>query len=157
MTWRVPHSSISEYYTGPFFGIFIQNKLFCIFKRTKCSFPCNLNIYNFYNALSIFLPFPIGAIFTLSIMIMIIYMCHPRHIIHRLYDRFTWWQQQRRLNKRNNPWISPDIVKLMYHRDFLHKKAVSSKYQSLWKEYQRAWNTVNSAITCAKKSYYDMP
>ena len=43
----------------------------------------------------------------------------------------------------------------MYHRDFLHKKAVSSKYQSLWKEYQRAWNTVNSAITCAKKSYYD--
>ena len=29
---------------------------------------------------------------------------------------------QRRLKKRNNPWISSDIVKLMYHRDFLHKK-----------------------------------
>ena len=38
---------------------------------------------------------------------------------------------------------------------FYIKKAVSSKDQSLWKEYQRARNTVNSAINCAKKSYYD--
>ena len=43
----------------------------------------------------------------------------------------------------------------MYRRDFLHKKAVSSKDQTLWKEYQRARNNVNAAITLAKKRYYD--
>ena len=62
---------------------------------------------------------------------------------------------ERRLKKRNNPWVSPDIVKLMYRRDFLHKKAVSSKDQTLWKEYQRARNNVNAAITLAKTRYYD--
>ena len=62
---------------------------------------------------------------------------------------------ERRLKKRNNQWISPDIVRLMYYRDFLHKKAASSKDQWLWKEYQRNRNTVNSAITCAKKMYCD--
>ena len=58
---------------------------------------------------------------------------------------------ERRLKKRNNPWVSPDIVKLMYRRDFLRKKAVSSKEQTLWKEHR---NNVNVAITLAKKRYY---
>ena len=43
----------------------------------------------------------------------------------------------------------------MNRRDFLHKKAVSSKDQTLWKDYQRARNSVNAAITLAKKRYYD--
>ena len=34
---------------------------------------------------------------------------------------------ERRLKKRNNPWISPDIVKLMYHRDFYTKKQFQVK------------------------------
>ena len=62
---------------------------------------------------------------------------------------------ERHLKKWNNPWVWPDIVKLMYRQDFLHKKAVSGKDKTLWKDYQRARNSVNAAITLAKKRYYD--
>ena len=40
---------------------------------------------------------------------------------------------ERRLKSRNNPWMTPNIVKLMYRRDFLHKRAVTLKDESSWK------------------------
>ena len=38
---------------------------------------------------------------------------------------------ERRLKDRHNPWITPDIVKRMCERDYLHRKAVSTNDQSL--------------------------
>ena len=44
---------------------------------------------------------------------------------------------ERRLKSRNNPWITPNIVKSMYRRDFLHKRAVTLKDESAWEEYKK--------------------
>ena len=47
---------------------------------------------------------------------------------------------ERRLKSRNNPWITPNIVTLMYRRDFLHKRAVILKDESAWEEYKNMRN-----------------
>ena len=62
---------------------------------------------------------------------------------------------ERRLKSRNNPWITPNIIKLMYRRDFLHKRAVTLKDESAWEEYKNMRNTVNREVNITKRNYYD--
>ena len=57
---------------------------------------------------------------------------------------------ERRLKSRNNPWITPNIVKLMYRRDFLHKR-VTLKDESAWEEYKNIRNTVNREVISRKE------
>ena len=54
----------------------------------------------------------------------------------------------------NNPWITADILKLINHRDFLLKKALTSKLEADFRQYQNARNRVNIAIRKVKKSFY---
>ena len=62
---------------------------------------------------------------------------------------------ERRLKSRNNPWIAPNIVKLMYRRDFLHKRAVTLKDESAWEEYKNMRNTVNREVNIRKRNNDD--
>ena len=62
---------------------------------------------------------------------------------------------ERRLKSRSNPWITPNIVKLMYRRDFLHKRAVTLKDESAWDEYKNMRNAVNREVNTTKRIYYD--
>ncbi len=59
-----------------------------------------------------------------------------------------------RLKDRNNPWITREIVLLMYKRDNIHKKAVRSSNQQLFDEYRKCRNSVVKEIRKAKKDYY---
>ena len=61
--------------------------------------------------------------------------------------------QTRRLKKRNNPWITPEIVKLMYERDYLKKKAVKLKCDVQWNKYVAMRNRVTQLIKSSKKDY----
>jgi hypothetical protein len=61
---------------------------------------------------------------------------------------------ERRLKPRNNPWITSDIIKKMYHRNFIHDKATRNK-DVLWNEYKQLRNSINSDIKTAKRLYYD--
>lgn len=62
---------------------------------------------------------------------------------------------KRRLKKRVNPWMSSDIVKLMYKRDYYKKKAISADNSAqLWQLYKETRNLVNKEVKRAKKTYF---
>ena len=58
-----------------------------------------------------------------------------------------------RVKQRCNPWISSEIIKLMYQRDYAHKKAVSLNSNKLWSEYKSLRNKVTSKVAISKKYY----
>ena len=58
------------------------------------------------------------------------------------------------LKSRQNPWIDNAIVKLMHRRDYLKRKAVSTKNSQLWKAYKLIRNKITATIRRAKKEYY---
>ena len=60
-----------------------------------------------------------------------------------------------RVKNKHSPWISNEIVKFMYERDYTHKKAIQSKNDdNLWSEYRRLRNFVTSKINEAKTAYF---
>ena len=59
---------------------------------------------------------------------------------------------KRRLKSRNDPWITPNIVKLLYRPDFLQKRAVALKDESAWEEYK---HTVKREVNITKRNYHD--
>jgi hypothetical protein len=67
--------------------------------------------------------------------------------------------QSKRMKDRCNKWITPDLVKLMNNRDFLHKKAVKSndksKSNKLWQEYKQCRNKINKMVKQQKYNYYN--
>ena len=60
-----------------------------------------------------------------------------------------------RLKKRSNPWITPDVVKLMYKRDHVHAKAVRTKNDILFDQYRSLRNYVTKIIKENKQKYYN--
>ena len=61
-----------------------------------------------------------------------------------------------RLKNRNNQWITPDIVSLMYCRDHLHKLSMlSGKNSSQWSNYKKCRNLVIKTIKKAKFDYFN--
>ena len=59
-----------------------------------------------------------------------------------------------RLKKRSNPWVTPDVVKLMYERDHVHAKAMKTKDDSLNNHYRSLRNHVTKVIQENKLKYY---
>jgi exonuclease III len=63
-----------------------------------------------------------------------------------------------RLKNRHNKWITPEIIKLIYKREYLHKKAAKSndplKENSLWSEYRKTRNEITKKIRKNKFEYY---
>ena len=60
-----------------------------------------------------------------------------------------------RLKKWSNPWITPDVVKLMYKRDHVHAKAVRTKSDTLFDQYRSLRNQVTKVIKENKQKYYN--
>ena len=61
-----------------------------------------------------------------------------------------------RVKNQHSPWITNDIVKIMYKRDYHHKKAQQSiNDENLWSEYRRLRNFVTTKINAAKSAYFD--
>ncbi len=56
-----------------------------------------------------------------------------------------------RVKDRNNPWVTSDIIKLMYERDHVHKKAVKTGDSLLFEHYKVLRNKVTSCLDNAKK------
>ena len=59
-----------------------------------------------------------------------------------------------RFKNVSNPWITKDILKLTYHTDFLHRKAVINKHIDTFNLYREIRNKVTSTIRKAKSAYY---
>ena len=60
-----------------------------------------------------------------------------------------------RLKDRFNPWITKEIVQLMYRRDYLHRQAVKYSDDDLMNEYKAVRNEIKYVIQNGKKQYYD--
>ena len=59
-----------------------------------------------------------------------------------------------RVKARNNPWMSRDILLLMYKSDYLCKKTKKTGNKALYTEYKQARNKVVSDIRKAKSDHY---
>jgi hypothetical protein len=62
--------------------------------------------------------------------------------------------RRHRVRNRVNPWITKEIVTLMYKRDRLHNEAIKTGRNDLFNEYRCARNEVVKKIKLAKKEYY---
>ena len=60
-----------------------------------------------------------------------------------------------RLKKRSNPWMTHDIIKLMYERDYVHAKATQSNDSKLWQDYRNLRNKVTCIIKERKNAYFN--
>ena len=60
--------------------------------------------------------------------------------------------ETRRLKNRNNPWIDNNIVRLIYKRDHLKRKAVKYKSDVLWESYKQIRNSVTELIRSSEKN-----
>ena len=56
--------------------------------------------------------------------------------------------------KKHLPWISKDIKLQMKQRKFLYDKAKQTQATSDWREYRKARNQVNKALSAAYQQYY---
>ena len=65
----------------------------------------------------------------------------------------------RRLKQRSNPWMTKDILNMMYKRNHIHKKALNShdpnERKTLWNQYKHMRNKVTALIKQARKDYYN--
>ena len=59
-----------------------------------------------------------------------------------------------RLKVRSNPWMTSDIVKLMYKRDKIHDLAVKRKDDSLMNVYRKLRNAITDMIKNRKREYF---
>ena len=60
----------------------------------------------------------------------------------------------RRLSNRKSPWITNDLRRQIFSRDYLKKKAVSINDPEAWGQYRQARNQINNAIEKAKRAYF---
>jgi len=60
----------------------------------------------------------------------------------------------RRLKDRCNPWVTNDIVNLMYQRDYKKEQAIKHNDDSMWNEYTQLRNEITKKVRKAKQEYY---
>ena len=63
--------------------------------------------------------------------------------------------KESRVKNRQNPWITSEIIKTMYRRDYLHRKASQTSDSDLINEYRMLRNKVIFTISTEKKKYYE--
>jgi hypothetical protein len=59
-----------------------------------------------------------------------------------------------RMKNRYKPWVTNDIVQLMYRRDYLHRQMVNDPSIDIVNEYKSLRNEVHVQIQKSKKEYY---
>ena len=60
----------------------------------------------------------------------------------------------RRVSSKRSPWVTNELRHLIFNRDFLKKRAISSKDSQKWSQYRHARNQVNNEIKKAKRLYF---
>ena len=60
-----------------------------------------------------------------------------------------------RQKERSNPWMTHDIIKLIYERDHVHAKATQSNDSRLWQDYRYLRNRVTRIIKERKNVYFN--
>ena len=61
----------------------------------------------------------------------------------------------RKLKNRCNRWFDNDILEMIYHRDYVKRKAISYNDAALWQTHRSLRNMVTSTIRRKKKLPYE--
>ena len=62
--------------------------------------------------------------------------------------------RSRRISNKSSPWVTNELKRLMYKRDYLKKQAISSGDPSIWCQYRQVRNHTNNEIKKAKRLYF---
>ena len=64
--------------------------------------------------------------------------------------------QRKRVSNKHSPWITYELTRKIYKRNYLKKIAIQENSATAWKRYKQARNGVNkcNAIKSAKKQYF---
>ncbi|CAB4029774.1 Hypothetical predicted protein [Paramuricea clavata] len=65
-------------------------------------------------------------------------------------------QITRKVKSEYTPWMTNNIKKQIYHRDFLKKKAINTGSENTFVAYKRARNALNKLIKDTKGNYFDL-
>lgn len=65
-------------------------------------------------------------------------------------------QITRKVKNEHSPWMTHNIKKLIYHRDFLKKKAVKIGFEYMFVAYKKARNQLNNLIRDTKSNYTNL-
>ena len=61
--------------------------------------------------------------------------------------------QSKRVSNKHSPWITHELPRKIYKRNYMKKIAIQENNESAWVRYKQARNEVNNAIKSAKKQY----
>ena len=62
--------------------------------------------------------------------------------------------QNKRVSKKHSPWITHELTRKIYERNYMKKIAIQENNTTAWERYKQARNEVNNAIKSAKKQYF---
>ena len=68
-----------------------------------------------------------------------------KHLVMSVIDKHAPLKTKRIRNNRS-PWITYELLREIYKRDFLKKKATSTNDPLIWKEFKDARNKVNKKL-----------
>ena len=60
----------------------------------------------------------------------------------------------KRVGKKNSPWVTGELRRLLFERDSLKKRAAKSGDASLWHQYKQFRNCANNEMKRAKRLYF---
>ena len=63
-------------------------------------------------------------------------------------------QITRKVKSEYTPWMTNNIKKQIYHRDFLKKKAIKTGSENMFVAYKKSRNALNKLIKDTKRNYY---
>ena len=61
---------------------------------------------------------------------------------------------EKRVKNKRSPWITNELLREMHKRDFLKKKAASTKDPLIWKKFKDARNKANDSVKKARRKYF---
>ena len=62
--------------------------------------------------------------------------------------------QNKPVSNKHSPWITYELPRKIYKRNYMKKIAIQEKSTTAWERYKQARNEVNNAIKSAKKQYF---
>ena len=63
-------------------------------------------------------------------------------------------QITRKVKSEYTPWMTKNIKKQIYHRDFLKKKTIKTGSENMFVAYKKSRNALNKLIKDTKRNYY---
>lgn len=63
-------------------------------------------------------------------------------------------KRTKRVGKKKSPWVTDELRRLFFKRDYLKKQAISSGDPGMWHQYRQARNLANNEMKKAKRLYF---